>query len=43
MARSMLKVKNLPNEYWVESVACLVYILNRYPTKSVQEKIPLEP
>lgn len=29
MARSMLKGKNLPNEYWAKAVACAVYILNR--------------
>ena len=42
MARSMLKVKNLPNEYWAEAVACSIYILNRSPTKSVKGKFPLE-
>lgn len=33
MARSMLKAKNLPNEYWAEAVACLIYILNRHLQK----------
>lgn len=42
MARSMLKAKNLANEYWAEAVACSVYILNRSPTKSVKDKVPLE-
>ena len=40
MARSMLKGKNLPNEYWVEAVSCAVYILNRSPTKIVRDMIP---
>ena len=40
MTRSMMKVKHLPNEYWVEFVACAVYILNRSSTKSVKDKVP---
>ena len=40
MARSMLKGKNLPNEYWVEVVSCYVYILNRSPTKIVRDMVP---
>jgi hypothetical protein len=40
MARSMLKGKNLSNEYWAEAVACAVYILNRSPTKIVRDMIP---
>jgi transposase InsO family protein len=42
MARSMIKEKQLPNEYWVEVVACSVYILNRCPTKAVINKTPEE-
>ena len=42
MARSMMKAKHLPNEYWVEVVACTVYMLNRSPTKSVKDKVPQE-
>ena len=42
MARSMLKAKNLPNEYWAEEIACSIYILNRSPTKIVKDKTPLE-
>jgi hypothetical protein len=40
MARSMLKGKNLSNEYWAEAVACAVYILNMSPTKIVRGMIP---
>ena len=42
MARSMLKAKQLPNEYWAEVVACSVYILNRCPTKAMINKTPEE-
>ncbi|KAA0038299.1 integrase [Cucumis melo var. makuwa] len=33
MARSMLKAKNLQNEFWGDVVECTVYILNRAPKK----------
>jgi len=42
MARSMLKAKHLPNDYWAEAVHCVVYILNRCPTKAVMNKVPEE-
>ena len=42
MARSMLKAKHLPNDYWVEAVHCAVYILNRCPRKAVMNKVPKE-
>jgi hypothetical protein len=42
MARSMLREKNLSNDYWDEVVACSVYILNRSPTTSVKDKVPQE-
>ena len=42
MARSMLKGKRLPREFWAEAVACAVYLLNRCPTKSVRFKTPEE-
>lgn len=38
----MLKTKKLPNEYWEQGVACLVFILNKSPTKSEKEKINLK-
>ena len=40
MATSMLKAKNLTNNFWAEVVACVAYILNRSPTKSVKNAIP---
>jgi hypothetical protein len=41
-ARSMLKVKGLPNQFWGEAVLTAVYILNRTPTKSVEGAIPFD-
>ena len=42
MTRSMLKAKNLSNEFWAEAIACVVYILNRIPTTSMKDRIPQE-
>ena len=42
MAYSMFPCKKLSNEYWAEAVACSIYLLNRSPTVSVQDKIPEE-
>ena len=42
MARSMLKTKQMPKEFWAEAVQCAVYLLNRCPTKSVQNMTPQE-
>jgi len=39
MARSMLKAKHLPNDYWAEAVHCEAYILNRCPTKAVMNRV----
>ncbi|KAL0443704.1 UNVERIFIED_CONTAM: Retrovirus-related Pol polyprotein from transposon TNT 1-94 [Sesamum latifolium] len=41
MARSMLKCKNMPKEYWAEAISCAVYLMKSY-TKSVHEKTPQE-
>jgi hypothetical protein len=41
-ARSMLKAKGLPRWFWVEAVNAVVYVLNRYPTKSVDGMTPFE-
>ena len=40
MARSMLKAKELPDQFWGEAVATAVYLLNISPTKAVQNKTP---
>ena len=42
VARSMLKSKKLLKEFWVEVVACAVYLSNRSPTRSVWGKTPQE-
>ncbi|KAK2979848.1 hypothetical protein RJ640_000735 [Escallonia rubra] len=42
MTRSMLKSKNLPNEFWAETVDCAVYSSNRCPTRSVWNQTPQE-
>ena len=42
MARSLLKAKKLPKQYWAEAVSCAVYLLNRCPTRSLQGVIPEE-
>jgi hypothetical protein len=42
MARTILKEKSLSNRFWVEAVACSVYLLNRSPTTSLKMKVPQE-
>ena len=36
MTRSMLKQKQMPKAFWAETVDCVVYILNRSPTRSLR-------
>ena len=42
MARSMLNVKSLPKTFWAEVIACVVFLLNRYPTKAIFGRTPEE-
>nr|GEV69410.1 copia-type polyprotein [Tanacetum cinerariifolium] len=42
MVRSMLKTKKMPKEFWAEAVDCAVYLLNRCPSKSLDNKTPQE-
>ncbi|PWA57377.1 copia-type polyprotein [Artemisia annua] len=42
MVRSMLKIKKMPKEFWTEAVDCAVYLLNRCPSKSLDNKTPQE-
>ena len=42
MARSMLKSKKLPKEFWAEAIACVVYLSNRSLARSVWGKTPQE-
>lgn len=40
MARSMWNSKKRPKEFWVEAVACAVYLSNRNPTRNVKNPTP---
>ncbi|CAH9104519.1 unnamed protein product, partial [Cuscuta europaea] len=42
MARSMLKAKNLPKCYWGAAVTTATYLLNRCPTKRLNQITPEE-
>jgi transposase InsO family protein len=42
MARSMLYENGLPKTFWAEAVYTAVYLLNRCPTKALQDKTPIE-
>nr|GEV49966.1 retrovirus-related Pol polyprotein from transposon TNT 1-94 [Tanacetum cinerariifolium] len=42
MVRSMLKTKKMPKEFWAEADDCAVYLLNRCPLKSLDNKTPQE-
>jgi hypothetical protein len=38
----MLNEKNLPNYFWAEAVATVVYIMNRTPTATIHGMTPEE-
>lgn len=42
MARSMLKSKQMPREFWAEAIDCAIHLSNRCPTISVQDMTPQE-
>ena len=42
IARSMLKSKGIPNNFWVEPCHIVVYFLNSSPTKAVKDKTSFE-
>jgi len=42
MTRILIREKCLSNLFWVEAIACSVYLLNRSPTTSVKMKVPQE-
>jgi transposase InsO family protein len=42
MAMSLLTTRKMSKDYWVEAVACSIYILNRSPISNVQGKVPEE-
>jgi hypothetical protein len=42
VARCMMKAKCLPRIFWGEAVNCVVYLLNRAASKSIEGKTPYE-
>jgi transposase InsO family protein len=42
MARSMMKAKKMPAEFWGKAVTTTMFILNRAPTKALKGKTPFE-
>ena len=42
MARCMVKSQALPHAFWLEAVMCATYVLNRCPTKALQNVTPYE-
>lgn len=42
MTGSMLKCKYLLNTYWIETIDCIVYLLNYCLTNNIKLKMPLE-
>ena len=42
MARSLLKAKGVPGEFWGEAVTTAFFLLNRSPTKSLDGQTPFE-
>src|SRR6185295_3106631 len=42
MARSMMKAKTMPAEFWGEAVSTAVFILNRSPTKALKGMTPYQ-
>ncbi|XP_020242871.1 uncharacterized protein LOC109821088 [Asparagus officinalis] len=42
MARSMLKAKGMPNYFLGEAISCAAYLLNRSPTKCIDNLTPEE-
>ena len=42
MARSVMKAKKMPAEFWEEVVITVMFLLNRAPTKALKGKTPFE-
>lgn len=42
MARSMLKDKGMPDEFWAEATFTAAYLQNRLPTRALNQMTPLE-
>lgn len=41
-ARTLLKYRKMPAEFWGEPVSTTAFLLNRAPTKSLDDKTPFE-
>ena len=41
-AWSMMKGKNLSNDFWVEAISTIVYLKNRSPTRCLDHKTPFK-
>lgn len=39
MAKTMLKEKGMPSTFWAEAAYTVVYLINRCPTKAVQNNL----
>jgi len=42
MARSILKTKKMPKEFWIEAIDCAIYLSNRCHTKCLNNMTPQE-
>lgn len=42
MKRSIVKAKHLSNSFWVEVVTCSIFLLERSPTRNVQNVTLIE-
>ena len=42
MARSMMKAKLMPKEFWAEVVSCAIYLSNQSPMANVKDQTPQE-
>ena len=40
MARSMMKAKLMPKEFWAEVISCAIYLSNRSPTANFKDQTP---
>ena len=42
MAKCLLLKRKIPNQFWAEAINTSVYLLNRLPTKALQDMTPYE-
>src|SRR5271170_726497 len=41
-AQAMLYQANMPNSFWAEAISTAAYLINRLPSKAINDKIPYE-